>query len=311
MQYPAISQNFNSLFVYFSNNLQPLGTTLASFINDTLSKRVGIKQPPFTPFTATILVGCLTLTAVGALFYTVFGASKKPPASQPETNNPNENSQVDKFLEEIRPSEETAREILHSLDLTHQLIQRTTKNRFLSQKKIKDKGEKNELLSLATKDDVTLDVFTALAKAVNHMPARDFLYLLRAQTDLAKQKLGFILSHKKLSFITDAPSDVDLNFVLLMETPVQYIPSLPKFKVKVNKTNNGETILTKLASEAKRAGTEEHLPRIEALLRLRANPGIKNSESQDAVDLAPEKGPIREALEAAKNRKKTHSLSIL
>ncbi len=302
MQYPAISQNFNYLFAYFSNNLQPLGTKLASFINDALSKHVGIKQPPFTPFTATLLVGGLTFTAVGVLFYSLFGGSIKPPVTQTKKNTAEEEtSPVDEFFSKATLAIETANKILESEDLTSELIRRVSRKSSLSKKKITDQGQQIGLYALAIKDNVPLNAFGKLVNEDVHMHGSDFLSLLRTPGDLAKQKLEHILTYKKLDFIIESPPA--FQFTLLMETPLEYIKKLPSFGIKVNTRNKEkDTILTKLASDAKRTGSDEHLPRIQALIKCGANPSVNNSQLIDAVDLGPEKGPIHDALvKAAKN----------
>ncbi len=89
MQFPSISQKFNSIAPNLSSGLQTLGKALASFINEALVKRLGVKHPPLTPFAATLLVGGLSLATVGLLYCAVFGSSKKP-AHPPKPDDKNQ-----------------------------------------------------------------------------------------------------------------------------------------------------------------------------------------------------------------------------
>lgn len=91
MKLTAVAPILSSIYSNISNH--SVGKTLASFLNGALSKYAGVKQPPLTPFTATLLVGGLTLATVGTLFYAVFSSSRTPPAP-PQKDPKHENTLV-------------------------------------------------------------------------------------------------------------------------------------------------------------------------------------------------------------------------
>ncbi len=88
MKLTVVPPILSSIYSNLSTHLQPAGKTLASFLNGALSKYAGVKQPPFNPISATLLIGGLTLATVGTLFYVVFGSSKNPPKLQTKPENP-------------------------------------------------------------------------------------------------------------------------------------------------------------------------------------------------------------------------------
>lgn len=362
MKLTAVAPILSSIYSNISNH--SVGKTLASFLNDALSKYAGVKKPPFNPISATLLVGGLTLAAVGTLFYAVFGSSKKPPAppqqqpkpentpatttleKKPETEekvpshdkeepkpteeelslspkaespksevqpNPVEentpaspkspildpfSTPVDEFIQGFNVSGEVVQRIIDSDELLDDLIARTRKNRFMSQKKVKAETGKVSFISFALKDSCPLERFKKLADAVTQIPLSEFNFLLgnASSNELVRNKLEYILSSKKVSYIAGSSP-----FDLLLSIPVEHIQNFPNFfKSDVNtKNDDGETLLTHLAKEVASTNSEEHLSRIQALLACGAKPTIKNKSGKNAVDLAPATGEIRTVLEKA------------
>jgi len=310
MQFPSISQKFNSVAPNLSSSLQSFGRALASYINETLIKRLRVKHPPFTPFTATLLVGGLSLATVGILYYAVFGSPKTPahpPKPGPLTaqkKEPNEDmpplvgsseSEADDDLSKFQESDDG--EKAEKPNTTEAI---KTKSHNLSKREpieytsdsdadVSDESDSEVSPAVSLKRKVTVnkaaiesatsyEEFVSIINSAKSMRTHYFTELLTDNSDLAKEKLKYIFENKNISFISH--KNEYLSISLLLNTPCDLIWLLKDFKVDPNaKRKDGETALTYLIIR----NTKDDLSL--------SNNSIPDKAIQDLIDaFAPEQG---------------------
>jgi len=301
MKLTAVAPIFSSIYSNISNH--SVGKTLASFLNGALSKYAGVKKPPLTPFTATLLVGGLTLATVGTLFYAVFGSSKKPPAPpqqqpKPENTPPlvgSSESEADDDLSKFQESDDG--EKAEKPNTTEAI---KTKSHNLSKREpieytsdsdadVSDESDSEVSPAVSLKRKVTVnkaaiesatsyEEFVSIINSAKSMRTHYFTELLTDNSDLAKEKLKYIFENKNISFISH--KNEYLSISLLLNTPCDLIWLLKDFKVDPNaKRKDGETALTYLIIR----NTKDDLSL--------SNNSIPDKAIQDLIDaFAPEQG---------------------
>jgi len=312
MKLTAVAPIFSSIYSHLSNHY--VGKTLASFLNGALSKYAGVKHPPFNPISASLIVGGLALMAVGALFNTVFGSSKKP-TPKPDDKKPEDQKKDTKEKDsqegsKVTKQPENKKVDEHSTDESSSDVEEsdvsdesesdsdkepTTKTKEEMPAVSLKRSDTSKKAVAAIKDTTSFDDFVTFVNSIKTMRAEHFLVLLDTTSELAGEKTTYCLKKKDLSFFKDKSGY--FPFTILIHTPSDLIYLLQD-KIDPNSKNEyGETALTLLVGrkvDADFSSSKNYVPLDKEKLDL-----IAASAADKDGTLVPSKGKIEQTTSPA------------